>query len=97
MKNLWLQDERKGPSCCRVPTGTRVCRRDYLGRSKPFHDYIIRCARGSANQVRMAIGLLKEMSVEVPPLPAQRRIASILSAYDELMENSQRRIWLAQP
>ena len=27
-----------------------------------------------------------------PPLPVQRRIASILSAYDELMENSQRRI-----
>ena len=27
-----------------------------------------------------------------PPLPAQRRIAGILSAYDELIENSQRRI-----
>jgi type I restriction enzyme S subunit len=29
---------------------------------------------------------------ELPPLPVQRRIAGILSAYDELMENSQRRI-----
>jgi type I restriction enzyme S subunit len=28
----------------------------------------------------------------VPPLPIQRRIAGILSAYDELIENSQRRI-----
>jgi Type I restriction modification DNA specificity domain len=28
----------------------------------------------------------------LPPLPAQHRIASILSAYDELIENSQRRI-----
>ncbi|MDI1336144.1 MAG: restriction endonuclease subunit S [Lacunisphaera sp.] len=28
----------------------------------------------------------------LPPLPVQRRIAGILSAYDELMENSQRRI-----
>jgi type I restriction enzyme S subunit len=64
----------------------------YLGRSKPFHDYIIGCARGSANQVRMAIGLLKEMPVRIPPLPLQRRIAGILSAYDELIENSQRRI-----
>jgi type I restriction enzyme S subunit len=64
----------------------------YLGRSQTFHDYIISCARGSANQVRMAIGLLKEMPVEVPPLPLQRRIAGILSAYDELMENSQGRI-----
>jgi type I restriction enzyme S subunit len=29
---------------------------------------------------------------ELPPLPIQRRIAGILSAYDELIENSQRRI-----
>src|ERR1035437_6833339 len=68
----------------------------YLGRSQAFHDYIISCARGSANQVRMAIGLLKEMPVEVPPLPVQRRIAGILSAYDELMKNSQRRIRLLE-
>jgi type I restriction enzyme S subunit len=33
-----------------------------------------------------------EIEVSVPPLPLQRRIAGILSAYDELMENSQRRI-----
>jgi type I restriction enzyme S subunit len=33
-----------------------------------------------------------EIEVRVPPLPEQRRIAGILSAYDELMENSQRRI-----
>jgi type I restriction enzyme S subunit len=30
--------------------------------------------------------------VSVPPLPIQRRIAGILSAYDELIENSQQRI-----
>ena len=64
----------------------------YLGRSRKFHNYIISCARGSANQVRMAIGLLKEMPVEVPPLSVQRQIAGILSAYDELIENNQRRI-----
>ena len=33
-----------------------------------------------------------EIEVSVPPLPVQRRIAGILSAYDELIENSQRRI-----
>jgi len=33
-----------------------------------------------------------EIEVSVPPLPMQRRIAGMLSAYDELMENSQRRI-----
>lgn len=64
----------------------------YLGRSQDVHDYIISCARGSASQVRMAIGLLKKMPVEVPLLRVQQRIAGVLSAYDELIENSQRRI-----
>ena len=33
-----------------------------------------------------------EIPVAFPPLPIQQRIAGILSAYDELIENSQRRI-----
>ena len=35
---------------------------------------------------------LHAIKVRVPPLPIQRRIAGILSAYDELIENSRRRI-----
>jgi type I restriction enzyme S subunit len=35
---------------------------------------------------------LRKVRVPVCPLPIQRRIAGILSAYDELIENSQRRI-----
>lgn len=35
---------------------------------------------------------LAKVEVEVPPLPTQRRIASILSAYDDLIENNTRRI-----
>ena len=33
-----------------------------------------------------------EIRISVPPLPAQRRIASILSAYDDLIENNLRRV-----
>ena len=33
-----------------------------------------------------------QQGIPLPPLPIQRRIAGILSAYDELIENSQRRI-----
>ena len=33
---------------------------------------------------------------ELPPLPIQRRIAGILSAYDDLIENSQRRIKIVE-
>lgn len=64
----------------------------YLGCSKIFRDYIVAHARGAANQARMSIALLKEMSLALPPLPAQRKIAAILSTYDDLIENNTRRI-----
>jgi len=35
---------------------------------------------------------LDTLEVDVPPLPIQKRIAGILSAYDDLIENNQRRI-----
>ena len=37
-------------------------------------------------------GILRSVPVRFPSLPVQQRIAGILSAYDELIENSQRRI-----
>lgn len=40
--------------------------------------------------------ILKNLPVELPPLPTQRRIASILSAYDDLIENNLRRIKLLE-
>ena len=49
-----------------------------------------------SSQSAFTIVLLKGMEMELPPLPVQRRIAGILSAYDELMENSQRRIRLLE-
>ena len=36
--------------------------------------------------------ILRSVPVRFPPLPIQRRIAGILSTYDDLIENSQRRI-----
>ncbi len=50
-----------------------------------------KCTIGSS-QSAFTIVLLKGMEIELPPLPTQRRIANILSAYDELIENNQRRI-----
>jgi type I restriction enzyme S subunit len=47
---------------------------------------------GGAAQPLVTQTVLKQVEVTVPPLPTQKRIASILSAYDELMENNQRRI-----
>jgi type I restriction enzyme, S subunit len=47
---------------------------------------------GGAAQPLVTQTVLRQVEVCVPPIPTQRRIASILSAYDELIENSQRRI-----
>jgi type I restriction enzyme, S subunit len=45
-----------------------------------------------AAQQHFNVGAAKEMLIDLPPLPVQRRIAAVLSAYDDLIENNQRRI-----
>lgn len=40
----------------------------------------------------LTLTILNETEIQAPPLPIQQRIAGILWAYDELIENSQRRI-----
>jgi type I restriction enzyme S subunit len=42
------------------------------------------------------LGILKKFKIPYPPLPIQRKIASILSAYDELIENNTQRIKLLE-
>lgn len=48
-------------------------------------------AKGAA-QTNLSAGMIKEFEIPLPPLPVQRRIADILSAYDDLIENNRRRI-----
>ena len=45
-----------------------------------------------AAQPKLSQANLRQIQIPLPPLPVQRRIAGILSAYDELIENGQRRI-----
>ena len=47
---------------------------------------------GGAAQPKLGICRIETIEVPCPPLPVQRRIAGILSAYDDLIENNQRRI-----
>ena len=47
---------------------------------------------GGTNINNLNQDILGALEVPLPPLPVQQRIAGILSAYDELIENSQRRI-----
>jgi len=60
-------------------------------RNPEFQESIRNFASGSA-QPQIPIRDLKHIPFTAPPLPAQRRIAAILSAYDDLIENNTRRI-----
>jgi len=63
----------------------------YLLQSFPLNDF----AGGSA-QPLLNQGVLARISSSLPSLPTQQRIASILSAYDELIEVNNQRIKLLE-
>jgi type I restriction enzyme S subunit len=67
----------------------------FVTNSPDFQSQVVSNATGTA-QPQLPIGPLKRLTIPLPPLDVQRRIAGILSAYDELMENNQRRIRILQ-
>jgi type I restriction enzyme S subunit len=79
------------------PHNTSLWVKDFKGNDPKFVYY---CMKGldfarfnaGAGVPTLNRNHLDSLEVEVPSLPIQRRIAGILSAYDELIENSQRRI-----
>lgn len=52
-------------------------------------------AKGTAQKAVPIVGI-KDIEVQLPPLATQRRIADILSAYDDLIENNQKQIKLLE-
>ena len=92
--------------CCVVPEdlGELNCANIVFARPKHrtgFHAYFFQSELGRSLLLSASVGAAQgvintssvaSMPVPLPPLPIQRRIASILSAYDDLIENSQRRI-----
>ena len=51
---------------------------------------------GGAAQKNLLLGELRRFSIRIPPLAMQCSITSILSAYDDLIENNRRRIQLLE-
>lgn len=68
----------------------------YLLKSDFFKEFIIGTAQGAASQASITLDSIKSFSFELPPLPTQKRIADILSAYDDLIENNKRRIQILE-
>lgn len=63
----------------------------YCFRSPAYQNELINRA-SSSGVPHINLGVLREFKLPLPDLPTQRRIASILSAYDDLIENNTRRI-----
>lgn len=63
----------------------------YVLCSQDFQLQIRNYSSGSA-QPQLPIRDFNEMELQYPPLPTQHKIASVLSAYDDLIENNTRRI-----
>ena len=67
----------------------------YLGQEKIKFE-LANVATGSANQANISPNNIRALLIPCPPLEIQQRIASILSAYDELIENNQKQIKLLE-
>jgi len=92
--------------CCVVPDGVGElnCANIVFARPKHttgFHGYFFQSELGRNLLLSASVGAAQgvintssvaSMPVPFPPLPVQKRIAEILSAYDDMIENCQRRI-----
>jgi type I restriction enzyme S subunit len=68
----------------------------YRLKDESFKAYIISCAQGAANQASITLESIKKFNFHLPSFPTQKRIAAILSAYDDLIENNLKRIKLLE-
>lgn len=67
----------------------------YIIGSESFKGYIESITTG-ANVPHISGGDIHEYKFSLPPLPTQQKIAAILSAYDDLIENNNKRIKLLE-
>jgi len=63
----------------------------YTVTDQSFTDYLVSRVRGAAYPA-VDTETFKQAEINLPSLPTQRKIAAILSAYDDLIENNTRRI-----
>lgn len=68
----------------------------YLSQMEEFRKYAIGSMVGASGRQRADANFVGNYEILLPPLPTQRRIASILSAYDDLIENNLKRIKLLE-
>ncbi|OBX22205.1 restriction endonuclease subunit S [Bizionia algoritergicola] len=76
-----------------------ICDHDFLFyflNSEYFFENIGLRARGGSNQANISGGDVLSIKINLPPLNTQRKIATILTSYDDLIENNLKRIKLLE-
>ena len=68
----------------------------YRLKCTDFGKYNIGNAVGAANQASITLDTIKAFAFNLPSIPEQKRIAAILSNYDNLIENNQKQIKLLE-
>ena len=68
----------------------------YLSKYYIFTHYIQMRGKGAANQMRIAIGAIKDYELDLPSIQDQRKIDHALSSFDDLIENNQKQIKLLE-
>lgn len=68
----------------------------YLLKQQYIRDLAANSMTGASGRQRADLKFIKKIKINLPSLDAQRRIASILSAYDNLIENNNKRIRLLE-
>jgi type I restriction enzyme S subunit len=64
----------------------------YCINSPQYKHHLLTLAQGGATREALTKDTIGDFEIPLPPLPTQRKIASILSAYDDLIENNTQRI-----
>jgi type I restriction enzyme S subunit len=96
-KKVWLAQRHGGASADVIVFRPRDRQRIdsqylyYVLSSDAFIESTVTASKGT-KMPRGDKDAMRRYVMPLPPLPVQQRIAGILSAYDELIENSQRRI-----
>ena len=83
------------------PHNTSLWVKDFKGNSPKFAFYLLHCLDFKSMNTGGAVptlnrNLLSSFIVDVPSIKTQNKIASILSAYDDLIENNLKRIKLLE-
>lgn len=83
-------------ACCNLIINDKVADYEFVYYMlSTLYEKMVSLKNGGA-QPNLNAKIIKSIEISLPPLPIQQRIASILSAYDDLIENNQKQIKLLE-